>query len=75
MKNEELTRTCPKCGCEYIGRPALSRRDNETEICPDCGTREALEDTFGASEETQNRILAAIHKANMAAKERAEGRR
>lgn len=23
---------------------ALSRRDNETEICSDCGTREAMED-------------------------------
>lgn len=33
---------CPKCGCEYTGRPALSREDNETEICPDCGMREAL---------------------------------
>ena len=24
--------------------PALSRRDNETHICSDCGTREAMED-------------------------------
>lgn len=37
-------RTCPKCGGEYTEHPALSRTDNETEICPDCGTREALED-------------------------------
>lgn len=33
---------CPKCGYEYTGRPALSRKDNRTEICPDCGMREAL---------------------------------
>lgn len=33
---------CPECGKEYSGRPALSRKDNETLICPDCGIREAL---------------------------------
>lgn len=35
-------KTCPKCGKEYTGRPALSREDNETEICPECGIMEAL---------------------------------
>jgi predicted RNA-binding Zn-ribbon protein involved in translation (DUF1610 family) len=35
---------CPKCGERYTEFPALSRKDNKTEICPDCGTREALED-------------------------------
>ncbi len=35
---------CPKCKRPYTGYPALSRRDNKTEICPDCGTREAIED-------------------------------
>lgn len=35
---------CPKCKQEYQGYPAISRRDNKTEICPDCGVREALED-------------------------------
>ena len=44
MKNETPTeRTCPKCGCVYTEVPALSRIDNETLICPDCGIREALE--------------------------------
>lgn len=37
-------KACPKCGKEYSDRSALSRRDNKTEICPDCGMREALED-------------------------------
>lgn len=37
------TNTCPKCGHTYQGYPALSRVDNRTEICPDCGIREALE--------------------------------
>ena len=35
---------CPRCNKAYEGFPALSRRDNETEICPDCGQAEALED-------------------------------
>lgn len=38
-----VTKKCPICGKPYI-HPALSRRDNKTEICPDCGTAEALED-------------------------------
>ena len=36
-------RTCPKCGRNYKGHPAISRMDNLTPICPLCGTREALE--------------------------------
>lgn len=34
---------CPVCGKEYEDRPALSRKDNVTEICPTCGISEALE--------------------------------
>lgn len=33
---------CPLCGREYAGAPAISRTDNRTQICPDCGTRQAL---------------------------------
>ena len=33
---------CPKCKKEFTEHPALSRGDNETEICPECGVREAL---------------------------------
>ena len=33
---------CPKCGKEYIGYPALSRKDNKTKICPSCGIKEAI---------------------------------
>ena len=39
----EILRTCPKCGREYEGHPALSRKDNITKICPRCGTKEALD--------------------------------
>lgn len=35
-------RVCPICKQTYEGYPALSRTDNKTEICPDCGTLEAL---------------------------------
>ena len=34
---------CPKCRKEFTEHPAISREDNETEICPECGVREALE--------------------------------
>ena len=35
---------CPVCHEMTDMRPALSRRDNETNICSECGTKEALED-------------------------------
>lgn len=54
------TAVCPKCGKEYTGYPALSREDNETYICPDCGVREALQ-SIGVSGEEQDKIIAIIH--------------
>lgn len=39
---------CPICGKTYTQYPALSRKDNKTYICPDCGTAEAFEDFFGS---------------------------
>lgn len=36
-------RVCPECGQAYSEPPALSRKDNRTEICPICGMLEALE--------------------------------
>ena len=35
---------CPHCEQQMSRFPALSRRDNKTLICSDCGRREALED-------------------------------
>lgn len=35
--------TCSICKKEIKGYPALSRKDNKTEICSECGTKEALE--------------------------------
>lgn len=37
-------RICPICGEEYNEAPAISRRDNKTEICSYCGQVEAFED-------------------------------
>lgn len=51
---------CPSCGKPYAGYPALSRKDNQTSICPDCGIREALEAVgLGDQQET---ILHTIHQ-------------
>ena len=63
MKDSNVTRLayCPVCGKPYTGYPALSRRDNETLICPDCGTREALED-MGIGAEEREQILGIIHQ-------------
>ena len=33
---------CPVCGKKYSGYPALSRVDNKTEICGECGRWEAM---------------------------------
>ena len=38
----ELQR-CSKCKKEFTEHPSLSREDNEKEICPECGVREAIE--------------------------------
>ena len=35
---------CPKCGKSTTTYPAISRTDNETEICSMCGIDEALKD-------------------------------
>ena len=60
IKQQE--RTCPLCGKTYKGIPALSRADNETLICPDCGTRQALT-SIGIDAEEQEKILDAIHRS------------
>lgn len=62
MKNEKTTalKICPRCHKTYHGNPARSRVDNETYICPDCGTREALE-SIGVDKDEQEEILNTIH--------------
>lgn len=60
--NDIRLRTCPRCGRLYGGAPALSRMDGQTFICPDCGTREALE-SIGVEPDEQERILETIHRS------------
>ena len=52
---------CPLCGRTYHGAPALSREDNETLICPDCGTRQALQ-SIGVGPSEQEQIIETIHR-------------
>ena len=33
---------CPICNMDYSKHHAISRIDNSTEICPECGMKEAL---------------------------------
>lgn len=41
----ELRTIACKCGKEFLeGSEALSRVDNETEICSECGQKEAIEE-------------------------------
>lgn len=64
MKENNRIRSavCPKCGETYHEPPALSRVDNETLICPDCGTKEALA-SLGVDAEEQEKILETIHRS------------
>ncbi len=62
MKSEnKAIRVCPICGAEYSQVPAISRIDNSTPICPECGTRQAL-DSLGIKKEEQEEIISIIRK-------------
>lgn len=49
-KMEKAEKYCPKCKHTYKGHPAISRVDNKTEICPDCGLNEAIMAMIKATE-------------------------
>lgn len=59
---EKAMAKCPVCGKHYTDPPAISRKDNKTAICPDCGTLEALE-SVGATQEMKDEALTKIHEA------------
>ena len=61
IDNATTLRLCPLCGAQYCGVPALSRKYPSTQICSDCGTREALE-SIGVSTAEQEKILGIIHR-------------
>lgn len=69
MKEE---RVCPACGKEYRQAPAISRKDNKTEICPCCGVLEAVEAAGIAAEDAaviMNQVKEAQQKAEQKAAE------
>lgn len=45
---------CPICNKELGQYPALSREDNKTKICSECGMKEALQAFIKHTEENQN---------------------
>lgn len=59
---EVVSRKCPICGHEYTDIPALSRLDNVTLICPECGTRQALESIGVIDCAEQDHIIRLAHK-------------
>lgn len=48
------SKICPICNKAIIGYPALSRKDNRTEICSNCGTLEAIQALINYKEEKEN---------------------
>ena len=51
---------CPKCGRSFERLLALSRTDNETMICDECGTREALDSLPHGNPTPQERTKIAV---------------
>lgn len=51
---ERRNMICPKCNRDFSRLLALSRTDNETMICDECGTKEAL-DAVGFTEGSPDR--------------------
>lgn len=50
---KNLNPKCGLCGCSIMDTPeapAISRRDNKTVICSDCGVKEALDDITNTRE-------------------------
>lgn len=65
-------KTCPKCGKTYSGRSAMSRIDKK-DICPVCGTREAME-AAGIDPESQT-YKSIIEAAEAAEKQNGKAQR
>lgn len=49
-----LSKICANCGKAIVGHSAISRKDNKTEICSNCGTLEALEAFENYQREVKN---------------------
>ena len=55
---------CPRCGRPYSDYPAISRYDDKTEICPDCGVEEAMINYTGGTLEAPNKYKDEARKYN-----------
>lgn len=55
---------CPFCKRQFSSSPALSRTDNAIQLCPRCGTREALE-VLGLDTQKIEDILNVIYKEDV----------
>lgn len=63
-----MRQVCPRCKRDYRGYPALSRVDNKTEVCSNCGIIEADIDCFGlntSSPEEQERHKEFVRKLKL----------
>lgn len=62
MENINL-KSCPRCQKEYQKLDALSRRDNETMICSDCGNDEAYFDMYVAKISKKEKFASRVKEA------------
>lgn len=65
MKEVKIERTCPICGHKYTDYPALSRLDNVTLICSECGIRQAL-DSIGVNDSDDQDHIIELARRNKA---------
>ena len=63
---------CPICKKEFNNPPALSRKDNKTEICSECGLKEALDIALGHDEKLIQEIMNIVLEYEKKAKESKE---
>lgn len=47
-------RICPECNKEFKGYGAISRKDNKTIICPNCGAKQAMKAYIDYYRKTEN---------------------
>lgn len=56
-------RICPICGKKFdMDHAALSRTDNATYICSDCGVRQALESIGMTDKAAQDKVLDKVNE-------------
>ena len=63
---------CPSCKKEFNNHPALSRKDNKTEICSECGLKEALDIALEHDEKLIQEIMNIVLEYEKKAKESKE---